>query len=504
MIKYPSIAARKRLLVMLLFFIPLAMYVRTLAPSITWTNESADSGDLVTAAFTGGIPHPTGYPLYTMVASVLARLPFGEPAQNVAFFSALCAAAAVVLTYSAARAVMPADLRPEVSMLAAAAAALTLAFAPLFWAQANVAELYAPNALLVAALLAVLLSQNPHRLELAALIFGVGLAHHLSILLFAPTVALLLSAHSWRREQIARAAILFFVPLLFYLYLPIRAAAQPPVNWGDPKTLAGFLWTVSAAPYRVYFFDFQLGDAAARLAMLSNYLFRQFAVWGVALGLWGLVRMFSGETRRRLAALILAFFLPAGYAIAYASRNSFVYLLPAFIVFALWLARGIAELTRMLPVHGSRVALIAAVILLPGFNLAANFSALDLSRDHQAIDYAAAVFRAAPRDALIVTDGDAHLFALWYYRYVRAPDARVAVVSREMLQYDWYYDQVQRTMPELPDKSVVPSLAQRLQEVIEQNLRRGRAVYATTQDEWFTAYSMKNLGALYQIVGRLQ
>ena len=37
-------------------------YLRTLAPGITWANDGYDSGDLITAAVTGGVAHPTGYP----------------------------------------------------------------------------------------------------------------------------------------------------------------------------------------------------------------------------------------------------------------------------------------------------------------------------------------------------------------------------------------------------------------------------------------------------------
>ncbi len=501
-----SIPARDRWLAAILFIAALIVYVRTLAPSITWRNDAADSGDLVTAAFTLGVPHPTGYPLYTLIAAAFARLPFGEPAQGVALFSALAAAGAVVCVYFAARAMMPADTRTEVSMLAAACAALTLAFAPLLWAQATVAETYALNALIVAALLAVLLSEHPRRLELAAGVFGLGLAHHLSIVLLAPSALWLLAGDKWSRAQITRAIIFLLAPLLLYVYLPIRASANPPVNWGNPSTLAGFWWTISAAPYHSYFFGFPLQGLLARVAMPARYLLQQFGIWGAALGLWGVAQMFTGASPRALRnvlALALAFALAVGYSVVYASRNSYVYLLPAFIVFALWLGYGIADLARYFSPIRARAGLIAALILLPGFNLVANFSTLDLSQDHTAIDYAASAFRDVPRDAVIIADGDQRLFALWYYRYVRAPDSsRVVVVSRELLQFDWYYDAMQQLMPALPDASVVPTYALRLQEVVDQNRRAGRAVYSTIQGEGLVQWTMRSNGVLFQITGR--
>lgn len=71
------------------------VYWLTLAHTITWQHNGADSGDLVTAAFVNGIPHPPGYPLYTLLAFFFARNPIFEPAHGVAIFSALMASASV-------------------------------------------------------------------------------------------------------------------------------------------------------------------------------------------------------------------------------------------------------------------------------------------------------------------------------------------------------------------------------------------------------------------------
>lgn len=42
------------------------VYAVTVAPGITWENLGGDEGDLLTAAFTWGIPHPSGYPTYLL------------------------------------------------------------------------------------------------------------------------------------------------------------------------------------------------------------------------------------------------------------------------------------------------------------------------------------------------------------------------------------------------------------------------------------------------------
>ena len=46
------------------------IYLRTLAPGLTWANDGSDGGDLIAAAATGGVAHPTGYPLYLLLARI--------------------------------------------------------------------------------------------------------------------------------------------------------------------------------------------------------------------------------------------------------------------------------------------------------------------------------------------------------------------------------------------------------------------------------------------------
>lgn len=478
----------------------LVAYLFTLAPTITWRNDGADSGDLVTAAYTFGIPHPPGYPLYTLIAAAFARLPFDEPARGVNLLSAICAAGAVTLLYIAITRILLSTGNQDCdSHISAASVALVVAFSPLFWSQAVLAEVYALNALFVAALLGVLFSARSDRTVWVAAILGLGLAHHLSIGLLAPSAVLLLLALPRTRSDILRALIVLFVPLLLYLYLPLRAFADPPINWGDPRTLQNFWWTISAAPYHPYLFNLSLGDLGARVAAVARGLFAQFNVWGVALGLWGIAQMWS-RARRQLLALGLGFVLIAAYSIVYVTRDSLVYLLPAFMLFAAWIAFGLADLARHFSSAWARGALVGALLLMSGYNLATNFSAQDLSRDHQAFDYAQAIIAHAPQEAVILADGDAHLFALQYYRYVIASNAPVTIVSAELLQFDWYYDQVTQTMPGLDTHE--SEYGARLAQVIETNRRAGHAVFTTASGGWFATYQTQPEGQVFQILGR--
>jgi len=83
-----------RLAPFLAFLLLLALYLATLCPSV----GGGDSGELTAAALTGGVPHPSGYPLFALLARFFAALPLGHsPAWRVNLLSAVPMAAAAGL-----------------------------------------------------------------------------------------------------------------------------------------------------------------------------------------------------------------------------------------------------------------------------------------------------------------------------------------------------------------------------------------------------------------------
>ena len=118
----------------------LALYLRTLAPSVATIFD--DSLEFQLVGPTLGIAHPTGYPLYTLLTWLFSRLPVGDAAYRVNLFSAVAAAAAVGILYLAAH-------EWTGSRLGAAIASTIFALSPIFWSQATLAEEQARAAELV-------------------------------------------------------------------------------------------------------------------------------------------------------------------------------------------------------------------------------------------------------------------------------------------------------------------------------------------------------------------
>ena len=76
-----------------LFVAALLLYTLTLNPDV----QPADSGEFQVAAILLGIPHPPGYPLYTMLGWLFAQLPWGSPFARVSFLSVIASAVSLVL-----------------------------------------------------------------------------------------------------------------------------------------------------------------------------------------------------------------------------------------------------------------------------------------------------------------------------------------------------------------------------------------------------------------------
>jgi hypothetical protein len=79
------------------FVVSLVLYIKTMAASSSFW----DAGEFIAAAYTLGIPHSPGTPLYILVGRVFTELPlpFFSIAERVNLLSAFCAAVGVVFVF---------------------------------------------------------------------------------------------------------------------------------------------------------------------------------------------------------------------------------------------------------------------------------------------------------------------------------------------------------------------------------------------------------------------
>ncbi len=503
-VRSPSSPRALRAAAIAAFAVPLAVYVATLPPGLTWAHDGADGGDLIAAARTLGIPHPPGYPLYTLLARLFLAVGWGTPAHRVALLSAVAGAAAAWALFRLCAALIGESRWP-----AALSAALLWAFAPIPWGQAVIAEVYALGSLLAVGFLAAILhwrnTGSRRAWRIAWLLFGLGMAHHLLI------AACLIPVAVWAWEQRRRAerrdwgeaAGLVALGLCFYLYVPLRAAASPAINWGDPRTPSRFWWVVSAAPYRQYVFALPLAEWPSRMGAWAALLVGQFKVWGIALGLWGAIALHERDTRASWGLLGL-FVAITVYAIGYDTTDSYVYLLPALAVFAAWIAAGLADIADRMRAQRkgltrlAQAGIAAALVALPALSLAMDWAACDLRGDREAQQYVDASLAALPSDAIVLADGDRHTFALWYARWGLDGAFQGEPISVGLLQFGWYRAQVQRRNPDLALPDAALPHEEWLARFIADNLAR-RPIFVTGEHLVPAGFTQEPAGPLTRV-----
>jgi hypothetical protein len=439
----------------------LLLYVLTAAPSLTWAHHGADGGDLIAAAMTGGVPHPSGYPTYCLVARLFALLPLGPVARRFSLFSACAAAAAVGLLCHTTQRLLERDTGGRSWRTAALAlsTALVGATGPILWSQALIAEVNALNALFLALglYLALHVPPRPGAAVLTGLTLGLGLGNHLTLALAMPGLAVLawprVPRHPWRLGVSLTAGLI--LGLAAYAYLPLAARYDPPVNWGDPQTWEGLRWVVTGRIYRPYIFGVPLASLPARLGAWAALWTGQLTWPGVMLALVGVTAWIEGGRRRAAVGTTLLVAAYSAYAIGYDTTDSYVYLIPAHLTAVLWMAQGAAVLIRSVEgllaprARWAPAILIAALALLPVLSAVRHAPALSLRHDREATAWLDDVTGRLPPGALLITLQDRHTFALAYAQWVEGRRHDITVVDADLLAYPWYRAQLERRYPTL-------------------------------------------------------
>jgi hypothetical protein len=440
----------------------LAVSLPRLCPTLSLMGDSAA---FAAAGASWGIAQPPGYPLWTLLAHGLYRLPLGEPAWRLHLSSALFHATAVALVAALIQ-------RCTGSRAAAVGGALTLAFSRAFLLGSLYAEVFPLNDLFVALLLLLALhfaeapDTRSKRRALVALAVGCGLAsaHHQTIVLAAPALAVVLARGDWRLLRdpriAARLLLGFAAPLLAcFGLLWLAASRDPAASWGDVREL-GELWRLATRQdYGGPFSPFlgERGDGAlAQLGEWTASFHRSFGVLGGLLVVVGVAWLARHRPWLALALALgtlasgplfaVANALPVAgeHGRAFAERFTTM----SHVLLAPFAGAGIAWLEQLAKVPlPPRLAALAAAAL--GVVPLLSRSELDLSGDRRGEQAAIDLIEHADDGALLLFSGDAlNGAAAWRCGVERRCGRRVAF-SPGQLHMPWRVRQLARRHPDL-------------------------------------------------------
>ena len=457
---------------LVLLITALGLYISTLAPTV----YRFDSAELAAGAYSLGIVHPTGYPLYLLIAKFFTLIvPVGDIAFRVNLLSAVCAALSLVVVRK---------LMLGIGVGAGSALLATLMFAVCYslWALATVAEVYTLHLLFVASVIYLVVrwtrTHEPRFFVSTAFVLGLSFGNHMATSLLLPGLAWLLwvERRSLPRPRVwVLGALLGCVGPLSYVYLPLRYAARPALNYAaavdvDLNTVEGFLWMARGSAYAHLMFQYSLLELPREIYVFALHLWQNFFGVGAVLALVGVVEQWRRD--RQLAALLLwVFAATAIFNLGFRVADKDTFFLPTYLVTSLWFAVGIQYLCERVQTPAIVSWGLVVTILLV---LTYNYPLVDRSNDRSARNYAEAVFQNMPRRALII-GAWANVTPLKYLQVVDGERPDISVL-------DWvlhYRRHHARLLNEgVPGEQVRDQIDEDLRGIVAEALAAGRSVFS--------------------------
>jgi transmembrane protein TMEM260 (protein O-mannosyltransferase) len=432
----PLSAGRERLEGGIAFGVPFLAYAFTTAPGLT----GEDSGAFLTAAYEFGILHPPGYPLWCLLARAFATLlPFGDFAWRVNLFSGFSSALACALGWRLLR-------RRGVGSAGAVSGAALAGLADAVWGQSVIAEVYGATLLGVFGALLALdrWREVPTPRRFAAFLFVGGLFLTLQPLargllpIFLAYAFLERPALLRDRRSLAVGALALLAGLLPILYLPLRSAADPFLDWGNPETPRA-LW--NHLTMRQYTHGEDLGmdpptylGFGPRMGRFGEILLSQFPL--PVLGLAGIGTALAARRWGRFGALLLATALATSVGLVYATslRDAFffppayeTYSLPAFALLGLFAGAAVDGLRGW---KAGRLLALPLGILAVAWTAADNGPRNDRSEDRFFEPFGRALLENVEPDGVLLAAGDHLVFPCLFLQRVRGVRTDVHLPQR--------------------------------------------------------------------------
>lgn len=449
------------------------VYLATLCP----TTYFLDSGELATAAWTAGISHPPGQPLWTMVNWLFAHLvPVGQPAMRVNLCSAMTSLAGSVLAAFTVWELfnwmgLSRNKDWGVALTGPLASGL-YAIAGTTWLYATVTEVYALHGVFLWAVLwtsiRAVRATDPsicrRRTFLGAFVYGLAWSNHPSIVLVGPALLWIMFRAWWWRQLLANVPLLIAglaLGLLPELYLPLRAAANPAMNWGNPITWDAFWRQITAWQYQSYAGDYLKSVPGGLAFYFGNVFWDDLPAWLLPFFVFGIIRTLKVRATLRPQSkipdlgifLAILYVIGVGVSVGYGTTEQRPYFALAGVVAIAWTCIGAHAVSTWLRTEAPNTSfLITGFVLMSLVVFAAyRWKNYDRSRVLLAEEVGRDALETVPSQGmLITTDWELYYSPILYLQLVRNIRPDVIVFDPELFRRSWYADRVRPRLEPLP------------------------------------------------------
>lgn len=466
----------------LIFLVSLIVYIITLSPTVSFT----DNGELAGVAYFSGIAHSSGYPLLSIISHLWTLIPFGwTVVYQLNVLSAVFAASSAVIFYYTIRLFLEnlkilkitesstkktKKHKPQKTIeisdsplsgsivieIISIALAFSFAFSSLVWEQAVVFEVYPFQFLLINLSLFLffkgITSESGEKkfFMLSGLMVGLSFANHLTTVLIIPAVTYLyfktpgnkFDFSSARVKQMLFIMMMIIAGASIYIYMPVRSMAEPDFNWGYVhRGFDKFLYHVQGKQYQVWMFS-GMKTAWMNLGKFISNIPYNLGIIGIIAFFAGLYRL-SKSYREFLWFFVILIISCIIYSVNYSIHDIDVYFYLAIYAMIVISAAGFLLFAEKFD------KLKYAVILIPLINMGMNYSENDKSDNYLVYDYTRNVVDNLGRDAVIISaQWDYWVSAFWYLQKVENYRPDIVLIEKELLRRTWYPLQLNKWHPE--------------------------------------------------------
>ncbi len=462
-----------------LAFLVLIIYYFTFGRSVV----SLDNGELAATSYFLGIPHPPGYPLFTIIGYIVSHIPIPlRVIEKLNFLSSIYSAIAVFFLLKSLKLLVfefestkfsntnfkaLRNLNDFEKNFVVLTGGLIFAFSKTFWFQSTNYEVYSLNIVFISVIVYYSLkaflhsmdfsksTQFKNKYQLAVFItFGLILTNHtMGSLIIFPVLYLYFSSNYSKKIKILvqYLTLSLLIALIFYSYIWIRGSMGALAGFGLPQNLSETFEHITGKIYQQFFFS-SLESFFKNLAFFFsslNFHYNRFDFnssefnLNILFVIPGFVFLFF--TAKKLftffiISLWIFIFVPSLYSI----QDIDAYYIPAYFTLSFFITSGIYFLLRLTSKQLLKNLLVILLFILIVIQFVFNFNRVDQSKNFLEEDYFKSITQNLENKAKVINYSSwLHSMSL-YFQLVEKHRADVIMLTYPLLSSKWYVNQINK------------------------------------------------------------
>lgn len=430
------ISLNKNILFIVLFLISF-IYIFSLPPVFS----TGDGGELITASYGLGTPHPSGYPLYVQMGKIFSFLPLGNIGIRIEIVSVFFSILALFIVYLI---IFRLSGSTREGYLAGVASIILLAFSYSFFGQSIVAKFYTLNVFFVLLLVFIgvytVLNGYDRRMQfLASFVLGLTLScHHTGFMMIVPLFILSLFYYREFLKNCFLSIIFFFAGFSVNLYLYMRGIKESLFSMISVKDWNSFINVFLRKSYgassSIETTSYGFVDFNGYMYAFKNYFYlieKNFTLFSIPFFILGLIWLFK-KSKKLFAFIFVSFFV---YSIFLAkltfstpkldSHILYVvghqYFIPSFSIYCIVAGSGLYLMYTIFERLNLQLLKKVVPVIVLFFPLLMGMHRLtdQYQRwNYVPYSYTKELFSSLPVSPIYMTFGDNHAFQAWYIKLV--------------------------------------------------------------------------------------